>query len=87
MIMKTLILSLLCLIGIASFAQNVRPPSPAKPAQNFAPNGVVVDSLTGQTLVCKGTPIPEGLVVSGEMFTDSCQDSAWIVKPKVGTLQ
>lgn len=82
--MKTLILSLSCLIGIASFAQNVRPPSPAKPAQNFAPNGVVVDSLTGQTLVCKGTPVPDGLVVSGEMFTDSCQGSAWIVKPKPG---
>jgi len=84
MIMKILILSLLCLIGVVSFAQNRRPPSTAKPAQNFAASGIVVDSLTGQTVVCKGTSIPDGLVVSGEMSTDSCQGSAWIVKPKAG---
>jgi hypothetical protein len=81
MIMKTLILSLSCLIGIAAFAQNLRPPSPTKTP---APSGVVIDSLTGQPVVCKGTPVPDGLVVSGEMFTDSCQGSAWIVKPKAG---
>ncbi len=80
--MKTLILSLSLLIGIAAFAQNLRPPSTAKPTS--ASNGVVVDSLTGQTVVCKGTPVPDGLVVSGEIFTDSCQGSAWIVKPKAG---
>jgi hypothetical protein len=78
------LLSLLCLISITSFAQNRRAPLPAKPAQNFAPSGIVVDSLTGQTVVCKGTSIPDGLVVSGEIFTDSCQGTAWIVKPKAG---
>lgn len=85
--MKILIaslLSLLCLIGVVSFAQNRRASSPAKPPQTTSPNGVVVDSLTGQSLVCKGTAVPEGFVVSGEMFTESCRGTAWIVKPKAG---
>jgi len=85
--MKILIaslLSLLCLIGVVSFAQNRRTSSPVKPAQPTPANGVVVDSLTGQALVCKGNAIPEGLVVAGEMFTDACQGTAWVVKPKAG---
>jgi hypothetical protein len=78
------LLSLLCLISVVSFAQNRRPSSPAKPPQTTSPNGVVVDSLTGQSVVCKGTAIPDGLVVSGEMFTESCRGTGWIVKPKAG---
>jgi hypothetical protein len=38
---------------------------------------------TGQTL-CKGLPVPEGFVVSGETLSDSCNGSAWIIKPKPG---
>lgn len=86
--MKILIaslVSLLCLISVVSFAQTRRASSPPKPPQTTSANGIAVDSLTGQTVVCKGTPIPEGLVVSGEMFTDSCQGSAWVVKPKAAS--
>lgn len=79
------LLTLFSVIGVVSFAQNRRPTSPAQPTQNVAPTGVAVDSLTGQTVVCKGTPVPNGLVVSGEIFTDSCQGTAWIVKPKDGS--
>ncbi|MDQ2921889.1 MAG: hypothetical protein M3R52_09815 [Acidobacteriota bacterium] len=86
-IFNTSILSVLCLISTASFAQNRRP-SPNSPTskstQTFATNGIGVDSLTGQTVVCKGSPVPSGLVIAGEMFSDSCQGSAWIVKPKAG---
>lgn len=83
-ILSASLLSLVCLIGTVSFAQSRRTPSPAKPPQTTSPNGVVVDSLTGQSVVCKGTAIPEGLVVAGEMFTESCRGTAWVVKPKAG---
>jgi hypothetical protein len=85
--MKTLIaslLSLLCLHSVVAVAQNRRTSLPAQPTQPTSPSGVLVDSLTGQTVVCKGTAIPAGLIVSGEMFTNACQGSAWIVKPKAG---
>ncbi|HVQ38609.1 MAG TPA: hypothetical protein VMS31_13820 [Pyrinomonadaceae bacterium] len=85
--MKKLIpslLSLLCLAASVSFAQNRRQPAPAQPAQPSPQGGVVVDSLTGQTVVCKGTQLPDGLVVSGEMFTDTCRGTAWVVRPKAG---
>lgn len=90
-IFKASLLSVLCLIGTASFAQNPRQsrPSPTSktiqtPSQNLAASAIAVDSLTGQRVVCKGVPLPEGLVIAGEMFSDSCQGSAWIVKPKAG---
>jgi hypothetical protein len=83
-ILRASLLSFLCLPGAVSLGQNPRTSSPAKPSQATAANGVVVDSLTGQSVVCKGSTIPEGLVVAGEMFTESCQGTAWVVKPKAG---
>jgi hypothetical protein len=35
-------------------------------------------------VICKGSLIPEGFVIAGEMFSDSCQGSAWIIKQKSG---
>src|SRR5438046_10295212 len=35
-------------------------------------------------VVCKGSPVPEGYAISGEMISDSCNGTAWIIKPKAG---
>jgi len=35
-------------------------------------------------VVCKGSPVPEGFVVSGETLSDSCNGTAWIIKRKAG---
>jgi hypothetical protein len=83
---KTSLLTLLCLIAINAFAQNRRPAaaSASKTIQSSPLSPLSVDPETGQTLICKGTPVPEGLVIAGEMFSDSCQASAWILKRKPG---
>ena len=90
-ILNASLLSVLCLISTASFAQNPRQsrPSAISPSsktciQGAAARSTRVDSLTGQTVLCKGLPLPDGLAIAGEMFSDSCNGSAWIVKPKAG---
>src|SRR2546426_7296828 len=35
-------------------------------------------------VLCKGSPVPEGYAISGEMISDSCNGTAWIIKPKAG---
>ncbi len=35
-------------------------------------------------VVCKGSPVPEGYIVSGETLSDSCNGTAWIIKRKAG---
>ena len=35
-------------------------------------------------VVCKGSPVPEGFMVSGETLSDSCHGTAWIIKRKAG---
>ena len=35
-------------------------------------------------VVCKGSPVPEGYAISGETISDSCNGTAWIIKPKAG---
>src|SRR5438270_9571925 len=35
-------------------------------------------------VVCKGSPIPEGYAISGETISDSCNGTAWIIRPKAG---
>ena len=35
-------------------------------------------------VVCKGSPVPEGFVISGETLSDSCNGTAWIIKRKAG---
>jgi hypothetical protein len=36
--------------------------------------------------ICKGQPVPEGFVISGETLSDSCKGAAWIIKRKPGAL-
>jgi len=35
--------------------------------------------------ICKGSPVPEGFVISGETLSDSCNGPAWVIKPKAGS--
>jgi hypothetical protein len=35
-------------------------------------------------VICKGSPLPEGFAIAGEIFSDDCQGSAWIIKQKSG---
>jgi hypothetical protein len=35
-------------------------------------------------VLCKGSPVPEGFVVSGETLSSSCNGTAWIIKRKPG---
>lgn len=37
----------------------------------------------GQTVICKSGPVPEGYIVTGEIFSDQCQGNAWLVKRRV----
>ncbi|HEV2883321.1 MAG TPA: hypothetical protein VGW36_00595 [Pyrinomonadaceae bacterium] len=80
--MKTLkasMLILLCIGGSVLFAQNRRSAPTPKSAQTKAAQ---VDPQTGHTIICKGIQVPEGFVIGGEIFSDSCQGSAWIIKRK-----
>lgn len=80
--LKTSLLISLCLLAATAFAQSRRStPAAPKPIQTNAPN---VDSQTGNTLLCKGLAVPDGFTIAGEMFSDSCQGSAWIIKRKAG---
>lgn len=83
-ILKTsLLLSLLLLITMPVFAQQRRSGSNLSSASAATrSNGPSVDSQTGNTVLCKGLPLPEGFVIAGEMFSDSCHESAWIIKQK-----
>ncbi len=82
-ILKASLLALLCLITPSVFAQKIRTngnsPAAAKPA---SANGIIVDAQTGSEVLCKGSALPEGFIVAGEMFSDSCNGAAWIVKRK-----
>jgi hypothetical protein len=79
--LKTSLLILLCLISTNAFAQRRRPNPPSKSISSSSPR---VDPQTGQPVICKGSPVPEGFVIAGEIFSDSCQGSAWIIKQKSG---
>jgi hypothetical protein len=86
-IFKTsLLLTLLFLITTSVFAQKRRSVSNLSSASAAATrsHGPSVDLQTGNTILCKGLPLPEGFVIAGEMFSDSCQASAWIIKQKSG---
>ena len=86
-ILKTsLLLTLLFLITTSVFAQKRRSASnlPSTSAAATRNNGPTVDSQTGNTVLCKGLPLPEGFAIAGEMFSDSCPGSAWIIKQKSG---
>lgn len=86
-ILKTsLLVTLLLLTPQSVFAQKRRSVSNTSSASAAATrsNGPTVDSQTGNTILCKGLPLPEGFVIAGEIFSDSCQASAWIIKQKSG---
>ena len=38
----------------------------------------------GRRVICKGEPVPEGFVISGETLSDSCQGGGWVIKPRRG---
>lgn len=37
------------------------------------------------SVLCKSQPIPEGFVISGETLSDSCNGTAWVIKPRPGS--
>lgn len=81
-IFKTLILASLCLFASSVTGQKPRSSNPANASKPATINGVNVDAQTGIEVLCKGLPTPEGYAISGEMFSDSCNGAAWIVKRK-----
>ena len=81
-IAKASLLILLCLTAVIVVAQTRHTTSNVTSSQST--NAVAVDSQTGINLICKGLPVPEGFTISGEMFADSCNGSAWILKRKPG---
>jgi hypothetical protein len=82
-IIKASLLLVLCMTFVVVIAQKRRAASNLTPG--FKPsNAVKVDAQTGMNLLCKGYPVPEDFTISGEMFTDSCNGSAWILKRKSG---
>src|ERR1044072_1051728 len=50
----------------------------------FVIAGVIVLAQTRATVLCKGEPVPEGFVISGETLSDKCNGTAWIIKPRPG---
>jgi hypothetical protein len=48
-------------------------------------SGSLVISAQDRTqAVCKGSPVPDGFVISGETISSSCSGTAWIIKPRPG---
>lgn len=46
---------------------------------------IIIFAQTQATVLCKDQPIPDGYVISGETFSDSCKgNTAWLIKPKPG---
>jgi hypothetical protein len=76
-ILKVTLLTLSCLFASTAFAQTRRTPSAPPLTQ-----AVSVDAQTGNNILCKNLPVPDGFAISGEMFADSCNGAAWIVRPK-----
>ena len=40
----------------------------------------------GSAVLCKNLPVPEGFIISGETLSDSCNGSAWLIKPALHRL-
>lgn len=47
--------------------------------------GTVTLAQDRSSAICKGSPVPEGFVISGETLSDSCNGPAWVIKPKAGS--
>lgn len=78
---RALLLTSLCLVGNVSLSQKRNTVTPPEPSQH---RGAIVDPQTGAKVLCKGSTVPDGFVIAGEMFFDACQGSAWILKTKPG---
>ena len=74
--------SLLMLLTVPALAQKPRATRAANtnPTTPVSQGAIRVDQTTGLTVVCKGAAVPEGFTISGEIFADACNGSAWIVK-------
>lgn len=81
-VLKASLLIFLCFFTPASFAQKRQ--STNSISGTSPRNAPLVDSVTGNTVFCKGPKVPEGFVIAGEMFVDACNGSAWIIKRKAG---
>jgi hypothetical protein len=46
--------------------------------------GVVIFAQNRAAVLCKGEPVPDGFVISGETLSDKCNGTAWLIKPKPG---
>ena len=79
----TAIVSLLVLLTTPALAQKPganRSTDAKAVAAPASTNAVRIDQQTGLTVVCKSEAVPEGFTISGEIFADGCNGSAWIVK-------
>ena len=84
-IVKVVLLVLLCLTATTAPAQKRSRTHSSSPAPNSVPRNVpIVDALTGNSILCKESVLPENMVVSGEMWSEQCNGAAWIVKSKPG---
>ena len=82
-IFKVLLLTLLCLATSPVLAQKAGSKANSVAASKPAlVNGITIDAQSGIEVLCKGLTTPDGYVVAGEMFSDSCNGAAWIVKRK-----
>jgi hypothetical protein len=50
----------------------------------FVIAGAVIFGQTPTTVLCKGEPVPQGFVISGETLSDKCNGTAWLIKPRSG---
>lgn len=77
-----LTLSLLFVLGVPAQAQKRRTQASRKPAAETQSAPSYQDGQIVAITICKGLPIPEGYVTSGEAADDSCPHGAWLLKKK-----
>jgi hypothetical protein len=78
-IRKASLLILLGLVATTAYTQKQR-------LTSSSPGDAFLDAQSGNTIVCKGVEVPEGFAIAGEMFSDSCNGTAWILKRKSGAV-
>lgn len=82
-IVKVFLVILLCLTAMSALGQKRSRTPNSSPFSNSVPRNVpTVDALTGNYILCKESTLPEGLAVAGEMWSEQCNGTAWIVKSK-----
>jgi hypothetical protein len=67
------------MVGTISLAQKR---TTVTPPESVPTRSAIVDPQTGATVLCKGSTVPDGFVIAGEMFFDGCQGRTWILKTK-----